>query len=140
MPRWARFLSCTFTGLLIAFIGLLQTAYWYEGSEGYWYRLLGFVTTSAFWYLAALFGLLASGGLLLGRLAVNIYMAPPAFAGLCAGALVAAAYALFLISSHAPQWGGVASGLQKSWPAALYFLAPFAGAGAFTTWLWDRLD
>lgn len=140
MPRWARFLSCSLTGLLLCLIGFLLTAYWWEGNAGYWQLLLNFMAMTGFWYLVSLFGVLCAAALLLGRIAVNLYGMPDAMGGLIAGALVALVYAVFLISLHAEDWGGWSNSLQKSWPSAALFAMPFALTGAFTTWLWERLD
>jgi hypothetical protein len=141
MPRWARFLSCSLTGLLLCLIGFLLTAYWWEGNATtYWPLLLNFMAMPDFWSLVSLFGLLCAGALLLGRIAVHLYGMAGAMAGLLCGALVALAYAAFLISLHAADWGGWSPSLQKSWPSAALFALPFALSGAFTTWLWERLD
>lgn len=140
MPRWARFLSCSFTGLLLTLCGFFLAAHWFEGRPGYWRGLLDYLTTPAFWSLVLLFGLLSGVGLIIARVAVNLYGLPDAVAGLVSGALVAVVYAAFLLAAHAPEWGGTAVGLHKAWPAGAVFALPFALAGAFTTWLWDRLD
>lgn len=140
MPRWARFLSCSLTGLLLCLIGFVLTAYWWEGNANYWPLLFNFMATRDFLYLLSLFGLLSAVALLLGRIAVNLYGMADGLAGLLMGALVALAYTSFLISLHAADWGGWSYSLQKSWPAAVLFALPFAISGAFTTWLWERLD
>lgn len=139
MPRWARFLSCTFTGLLLSVAGVLVAAYWYEGGGRFWVDLFDFFATPAFWSLIWLFVLLAAFSLLAGRVFVAIYGMADGVAGLLGGGLVAMAYASFLVASQAPDWGGFAASLGKAWPASLYFAAPFALAGGVTTWLWDRL-
>jgi hypothetical protein len=140
MPRWARFLSCSFTGLLLSLAGFCLAAYWWEGGAGYWRSLLDFAATPDFWYLVLLFGLFAGFTLVAARVAVHTYGFAGGVAGFLAGGTVAAVYVAFLISSHAGDWGGAAVGLARVWPAGGVFAAPFAVAGAVTTWLWDRLD
>lgn len=140
MPRWVRFLSCSFTGLLLALTGFFLAAYWWEGGAGYWQAVITFMSTPAFWYLAALSALLVAVSLFLGRLAVYLYGLPNGIAGLLAGFLVAAGYTLFLLSAHAESWGGMVGGLQKNWPSAAIFALPFTLSAGFTGWLWDRLD
>lgn len=140
MPRGIRFLSCSFTGLLISLLGFLMAAYWYEGGRDYWQAAIDFTATAGFWYLAGLFALLGAVALIGARLAVYLVGLADAVAGICAGAAVAFVYAFFLITSHAQAWGGLAIALQKSWAPALAFTAPFALSGGFTAWLWHRLD
>jgi hypothetical protein len=140
VPRWVRFLSCSFTGLLISLLGFFLAVSWYEGGHNYWRSLVDFAGTSGFWYLTALFGLLVAAGLLIARLAVHFVGLADAVAGMAAGAVPAAMYAVFLVAAHAGDWGGWAVSLQKSWAAAGVFIAPFALGGGFTAWLWHRLD
>ncbi|MGE5676336.1 MAG: hypothetical protein ACM3XM_21035 [Mycobacterium leprae] len=140
MPRWARFLSCAFTGLLLTLLGFLGVAGWWEGRSGYWQSVVSFLSTPAFWSLVLLFSLLVGAGLLLARLGVYLYGAPNLLAGLLAGILPALVYVVFLLAANGRQWGGLGASLLKAWPSALLFVLPFACAGAFTTWLWDRLD
>jgi len=140
MPRWARFLSCSFTGFLLSLVGFVAVAFWYEGGPRFWPQLLDFFSTAAFWSLVWLFALMAAVVLLVARIAVNVYGFHDALAGLVSGGLVAAVYATFLIASHAAEWGGVLLGVRRAWAAGALFAAPFAMAGAFTAWLWDRLD
>ncbi|HEY3368488.1 MAG TPA: hypothetical protein VGK74_25820 [Symbiobacteriaceae bacterium] len=140
MPRWARFLSCSFTGLLLSLLGFLLAAHWWEGGASFWAGLLDFVAAPAFWYLVSLFALLSGVGLILARVIVHLYELPDPVAGLMAGALVATIYVAFLLAAHAADWGGLAPGIHKVWPAGAVFAVPFGLSGAFTTWLWDRLD
>lgn len=139
MPRWARFLSCSFTGSFLSLVGFFVAVYWFEGSSLYWRSLIDFAGTPEFWYLCGLFALLTAGALLLARLLVRLYALADAVGGLVAGAAAALAYALFLGAMHAPDWGGWVGVMHKGWPAALIFAAPFALAGGVTAWLWDRL-
>lgn len=140
MPRWVRFLSCTFTGLALSLVGALLAAGWWEGGAGFGPALLNFLSTAAFWYLVGLFGLLAMITLLLGRIAVNLYGLADAVGGVLAGALVALVYGAFLVATHASDWGGMLVALQRSWLPALIFTLPVALSGGFTGWLWQRLD
>lgn len=140
MPRWARFLSCVVTGLLLALPGFLTAAWWREGGPDFWRDLMDFMGTTGFWSLVWLFVLLSALTVLLGRITANLYGVSGGLAGLLAGAVLALAYAAFLVAAHAPEWGGLAGSLQKSWPSAPLFAAPVGLAGAFTGWLWDRLD
>lgn len=140
MPRWARFVSCTFTGLLLSLVGFLMTAYWYEGGPTYWESLLDFLATPGFYSLVLLVTLMAAVTLVVGRLAANLCGFSDTIAGLLAGGVVAAAYCVLLVSMNASEWGGLGVATQRAWPAAGVFSAPFALAGAFTAWLWDRLD
>lgn len=132
MPRWARFLSCSFTGLVFSLVGFLLTAYWWEGGGQFWKNLFDFVPTSGFWYLVLLFGLFAMATLLGARLVVNFTNLSVGLAGLLVGGVIACTYGLFLAAGHA--------GSVKFWPAGLVFALPFALAGALTTWMWERLD
>ncbi|MDF2630924.1 MAG: hypothetical protein K0R39_4755 [Symbiobacteriaceae bacterium] len=138
MPQWARFLSCSFTGLLVSLIGFFTAAYLFEGTADYWQSLANWLVTPAFWYLAGLFGLLVALALVAARLLVRIYGLTDGTAGLAAGAVVPLIYALFLAATHAGNWGPGAI-WQKTFPAALVFALPFALASGFTAWLWDRL-
>jgi hypothetical protein len=140
MPRWARFVSCSFTGLLIAMVGFFFAAWWREGGPGYWQAVIEFVATPAFWYLAGLFGAMAGISLLLARAGANVYGTKGPVPGFLAGAAVALAYSFFLISAHAADWGGFALALQRSWLSVLLLTLPVALAGGFVSWLWDRLD
>lgn len=140
MPRWARFLSCSFTSLIVSLVGFLLAANWYEGGPRFWPQLMDFFSTNAFWSLVWLFALLGAVTLVIARIAVNLYGLPDSVAGLLAGGAIALVYATFLIASHVGDWGGVALGVQRTWVAGALFAVPFATAGAFTTWLWDRLD
>jgi hypothetical protein len=140
MPRWARFLSCSFTGWLLIMVGFIMSAYWFEGGATYWESLLAFLTTPGFYGLVLLFALMAAIMLVVSRIAVNLYGFGDALAGGLSGALMAVVYAAFLIANYQQDWGGLAIALQRAWPAAFAFAAPFALSGAFTTWLWDRLD
>ena len=137
MPQWARFLSCSFTGLLVTLTGFFTVAYLYEGTAEYWQSLTNWLVTPAFWYLAGLFGLLTALALVAARVLVRIYGLPDSAAGLIGGTLVSLIYAFFLAATHAPQWGSM---WGKTLTAALVFALPFAIGGAFTAWLWDRLD
>ena len=140
MPRWARFLSCSFTGLFLALAGLFAAAGLTEGGNGFWQAAFDFAGTPAFWTLVWTFAAISMGALLVARLTVHVYRLAGPVAGLLAGGLVALVYTLFLIASQAGHWGGFALALQKSWNAAGLLLLAFGVAGAFTNWLWDRLD
>lgn len=140
MPRWARFLSCSLTGLLLSLIGFFVAAGWWEGEAGFWESVVTFLPTPEFWYTVLLFGLLATVSLLLGRIAVNLYGLAGSTGGFFAGGLVAVAYGAFLVSSHLGDWGGLSAAVQKAWPTGAVFAAPFALSGAVTVWLWDRLE
>lgn len=140
MPRWVRFLSCSLTGLLVSLTGFLLTAWWWEGGPRYWAQVMDFIPTGAFLGLVTLFGVVVVVTLVLARLMVGVYDLGGAFAGLLSGLLVALAYAVFLVSSHLENWGGLLLGVRKAWPDAAVFGLPFAFAGAVVTWLWDRLD
>lgn len=128
------------TGLLLALPGFLAVAWWREGGPGFWRDLMDFVWTAGFWSLFWLFALLSALTVLLGRVIANLYGISGGTAGLLAGGVLALAYAAFLVAAHAPEWGGLAGSLQKSWPSAPLFATPVGLAGAFTGWLWDRLD
>lgn len=140
MPRWARFLSCSFTGLLLSLSGFLFSAAWWEGGTRFWPSLLLFVAQPGFWYLTSLFWLLAGLTLLTARLSANLYELPGSVAGLGAGVLTAIGLAAFLTAVHAAEWGGWGVSLRKAWPGLLVFVLPFAVTGGVTSWLWDRLD
>lgn len=140
MPRWARFLSCSFTGLLLSLTGLLVVAYWWEGGAGFWGSLLDFAATQEFWYLVLLLGLFAAVTLVAARAAVHVYGFAGPVAGFLAGGAVAVSYTAFIISTHTADWGGVTPGLHKVWPSGGLLAAAFAVTGSFTAWLWDRLD
>lgn len=140
MPRWARFLSCSFTGVLLSLTGFFLVVSWWEGRPGFWQGVIGYLGTAMFWWLAAMFGLLTVVTLLAGRIAVNLYgLAGPA-AGLIIGALPALFFATFIIAVHAGDWGGPAGALHRAWPAVGIFAVPFALSGGFINWLWERLD
>ncbi len=139
MPRWARFLSCTITGLLLSLIGFFMVAYWREGGPEFWPNVFDFLATAAFWGLAWLFVILSALTLVLARVGVKIYGLGAAVSGILSGLLVALAYASFLIASHAPDWGGLAASIIKVWPSAVAFSVPLALSGAMTDLLWERL-
>jgi hypothetical protein len=140
MPRWARFVSCTVTGLLVALAGFALAGYWWEGGAGFWQSWLDFMATPAFRGLVLRFGLLLAAGLLLARLWVHYYPTTGSMAGLITGGLTGLAYALALTVTYAGRWGGLAAGLQKSWPAMLLFGLAFGLGGSVSGWLWERLD
>jgi len=140
MPRWARFLSCTFTGLLLSLPGFLLAAYYHEERSDFWSHLQEFLTTPAFWALVWLFAGVAAATLLLGRLLVNLYDLWSSLAGMIAGATLALAYIAFLLSTQVEAWGGPAALISRLWPAGGLIALPLALAGSFTTWLWDRFD
>lgn len=139
MPRWARFLSCTLTGLLISLTSFLMAAYWYEGGGTFWAQVAAFLVTSEFVNLVLLFGFLTAFTVLLGRAAANLYGMAGGAAGFVAGAGVSLAYGAFLISAQSADWGGLMPALQRVWPAVGYFVLPFALGGTVATWLWERL-
>lgn len=140
MPRWARFLSCSFTCLLLTLTGFLLAAYWWEGGQSFWSRVMEFLATTEFLYLSLLFGCFSALILIAARLLANLCGVPGPLAGLLAGAAVSLIYIAFILSAHAATWGGFAPALLRLWPSMAPFAAPFALAGAITTWLWERLD
>jgi len=140
MPRWARFLSCSFTAFLISLIGFLLVAYWYEGGEGYFRALLAFAAEPGFWYLVFVFALMAAAALATGRLGVHLYRLGSPAAGALAGGLVALVCTTVIFSMHARAWGGFIPGVQRLWPSAALFALPLMLSGALVNWLWDRLD
>ncbi|HYF91965.1 MAG TPA: hypothetical protein VD969_06940 [Symbiobacteriaceae bacterium] len=140
MPRWARFLSCSFTGLVLSLFEFFVAAYLFEGNAVFWQSAIDFAGMPAFWYLAGLFGLLVLHGLVLARALVRLAGLADGVAGLLSGAGVALFYAIFLVASHARDWGGWAAAASKAWPAGAVFALPLALSGAFTSWLWHRLD
>lgn len=140
MPRWARFLSCSFTGLTLSFSGFLFVAYWWEGGAGYWRSLMDFATEPAFWHLLSIFALMAAATLVASRLGVRLYQISSPLSGALAGSLVALLYVTVLISIHATAWGGLIAGARRAWPAAVLFMLPFALSGGVVTWLWERLN
>jgi hypothetical protein len=132
MPRWIRFLSCTFTGLMLSLFGFLAIAYWWEGGPSFMQGLLNFLPTSAFWTLVASFGLVAAVALVGARVLIHMTDMAVGLAGFIAGGSVAAVCASFLAASQ--------GGMIKLWPTGLVFALPFALTGVVTTWLWERLD
>jgi len=139
MPRWARFLSCTLTGSVLALAGVLLVTAWLEGGPSFWSQVMAFAGTPAFWSMALLFALLVAVALLLARLAAHLCQLNSAAAGALAGAFLAILYGAFLLAAHAADWGGAAAGLHRAWPAVPLFALPFALAGGLMAWLWDRL-
>lgn len=140
MPRWARFLSCTLTGSLLAFGGVLLAAGAVERPPHFWRAFQAFAVTPAFWTLLLLFVLLAAGAVTAARALVNLYALHPVAAGAIGGALLAACYIAALVSGHMPGWGGWEGTLPRLWPAAVWMAAPISAAGAAAGWLWERLD
>lgn len=140
MPRWARFLSCSFTALLTSLAGFLLVAYWYEGGAGYFRALLAFMAEPGFWHLVFIFALMAAATLLAGRLGVHLYRLDSPAAGALAGGLVALVYITVLLSMHASTWGGLLRGVKRVWPAGALFALPLVLSGGLVNWLWDRLD
>lgn len=140
MPRWARFLSCTLTGLLFSVVGFLLLADSVERKPNFWAEVVNFLGTIEFLSLVLLFILLTALTILLGRIGVNLYGMADGPAGFLAGGLVAMAHGAFLVSTYAADWGGLTIALQKVWPAAALFVLPFALSGAVANWLWDRLE
>lgn len=140
MPRWARFLSCSFTALVTSLCGVLLTAYWYEGGRGYWRNLFSFMAEPGFWSLVLLFAFLSAAVLLAARLGVHLYRMGSASAGALAGALVALVCVTVLFSIYADGWGGFAGGVRRVWPAGGLFALPLMLSGGLVNWLWDRMD
>ncbi|HEY8347752.1 MAG TPA: hypothetical protein VIL07_10875 [Symbiobacteriaceae bacterium] len=140
MPRWARFLSCSFTALVLSLSGFLLTAYWYEGGDGYWRSLLSFMAEPGFWNVVSFFALMAVLTLLAARAAVHLSRLPSPVAGALAGGLVVLIGITVILSMHADHWGGLAGGLRRAWPAAAPFALPFVLSGGLVNWLWDRFD
>jgi hypothetical protein len=132
MPRWIRFLSCTFTGLMLSLLGFLATAYWWEGGPSFMQGLLNFLPTSAFWTLVGSFGLVAGIALVGARVLIHLTGMAVGLAGFIAGGSAAAVCAMFLVASQ--------GGMIRLWPASAVFALPFALTGVVTTWLWERLD
>jgi len=140
MPRWARFVSCSFTGLLFSLAAFMLTAFWREGRPGFWLSVLDFLATPSFWSLMLLFAIMTGAALLTARALVKLCGLPAGVAGGVAGCVVAGAYVLFLMASHAPDWGGLAAAARRSWIDSALFLLPFTLGGSLTAWLWERLD
>jgi len=140
MPRWVRFLSCTVTGAVLSFGGVLLAAVAAERPPGFWRALQAFAVTPGFWALALLFCLLAAGAVAAARALVSLYGLPPAAAGALGGAVLATCYLAALVSRHLDAWGGWEGTLPRLWPAALWTALPFAASGAASGWLWERLD
>jgi len=140
MPRWARFLSCTLTGLLCSVVGFLVVADWVERKPNFWAEVVNFLGTTEFLSLILLFLCLTAMTMFVGRAGVNYYGIAGGPAGFLAGGLIAMAYGAFLVSTYAADWGGLTIALQKVWPAAALFVLPFAVSGAIANWLWDRLE
>lgn len=139
MPRWARFLSCTLTGLVLSLVGFLLAAYATERAPYFWSGLRGFLATPQFRDLCLLFGLFAAAALAVGRLLTHLSGLSGIQAGFLAGGMLALCYVAFLLASQVPIWGGWAGAWPRIWPAALWMALPFAVAGAFQNWLWERL-
>lgn len=140
MPRWARFVSCTMTGLLLSLTGFLAVASWWEGGQGYWLQLLGFLGRAEFWSLVWLFTLLSAGSIIGARGVVHLNGLSDGWAGLAAGSAVGLICVAFLVAAHAPDWGGLLASVARTWPDGPLFAAPVALSGAITSWLWARLD
>lgn len=139
MPRWARLLSCSFTGLLLSLTGFLVAAYAQEPLPRFWSGLQEFLTTPAFWSLVWLFTLLTVMGLLVSRALVNLWGLPASFAGFLTGGALALCYVAFLLAGLMPAWGGWAASWHRLWPEAGYLALPFALGGTFANWLYERL-
>lgn len=140
MPRWARFLSCSFTGLLLSLTGFVLAAYAQERTPRFWSGMQEFLTTPEFWSLVWLFALLTATGLLGGRILANLWGLAGSLAGFLSGAALALCYVAFLLATHLPEWGGWRGALPRVWPAAAWVTLPFALSNAFISWLWERLD
>ncbi len=140
MPRWARFLSCGFTGLLLSLSGFFLAASYLEPRPDFWGRLQEFMTTPPFWALVWQFAGVAAMALLLGRLLVNLHGLWGGTAGFLAGAAMALAYIAFLLSTQVDAWGGLSGAWPRLWPAGGYMALPLALSTGFATWLWDRFD
>lgn len=139
MPRWARFLSCTITGLLMSLVGIVLTAYAQERIPRFWSSLQEYLVTPEFWSLVWLFALLSAVGLVMSRVVCNLSGLPASFAGFLTGGAVAFCYVAFLLAGHLPEWGGWAAAWPRIWPAAGYLALPFAVGGGAANWLWERL-
>jgi len=139
MPRWARFLSCTFTALLLSLCGFLLAAYLTEHAPHFWSGLQAFLATADFWSLVLLFGLMAAAGLMSARAVVNLYGLPDPLSGFLAGSAPAVCYVALLLASQLSAWGGWHGAWPRVWPAAVWLILPFALAGAVANWLWARL-
>lgn len=140
MPRWARFLSCSLTGLLISLTGFVLAAYGQERATGFWGGMQEFLTTPEFWSLVWLCALIAGAALLLGRIVANLWGWAAGLSGFLAGGALALCYVAFLLASHLDEWGGWRAALPRIWPASAWLSLPFALAGAFATWLWEQLE
>jgi hypothetical protein len=140
MPHWVRLLSCSVTGLVFSLTGFLVAAAATEGGAGFWQNTADFAGTAAFWQLVWIFAAMVVAALLVARVTKHLYGVAGPGAGLMAGGAVALIYSWFVLAAHARDWGGLALSLQKAWPDAGLFILPFALSGAFTSWLWDRLD
>ncbi|HWI66683.1 MAG TPA: hypothetical protein VNT75_33130 [Symbiobacteriaceae bacterium] len=142
MPRLVRFLSCTVTGLLLALVGFFVVVYLYEdGARAhYWQSLISFTGSPVFWLLTGVFGLLMASALVLARVLVRFYPLSDGLAGLIGGLAAALCYAVFLVATHAREWGDWASVWSKAWPAGFFFALPLALSGGFAAWMWRRFD
>jgi len=140
MPRWARFLSCTLTGLLLSLVGFILAAFATERAPHFWSGLRGFIATPEFRDLCLLFGLMAAAALISGRILARLSGLGGSQAGFLAGSILALCYVAFLLASQVPIWGGWAGAWHRIWPAAVWMAMPFALAGALQNWLWERLE
>ena len=142
MPRWVRFLSCSVTGLLLALVGFFVAVYLYDdGARAhYWQSLIRFTGSPVFLLLAGVFGLMMAGALLMARVLVRLYAVSDGVAGLIGGTAAALCCVVFVVTTHARDWGGWVSVWSKVWPAGLVFALPVALSGGFTAWMWRRLD
>lgn len=139
MPRWARFLSCSFTGLLLSLTGFLLTAYGQEQAPRFWSSLQEFLTTQEFWSLVWLFALLTALGLVLSRVLVKLWGLGATLAGFLTGGALAFCYVAFLLAGLLSQWGGWAASWPRIWPEAGYLALPFAVGVGLSGWLYERL-
>jgi hypothetical protein len=140
MPRWARFLSCSLTGLLLSLSGFLLAACAQERTTRFWSGLQAFLTTPEFWSLVWLFALVAALSLLVGRVLVHLWGLPASVGGFLSGGALALCYIAFLLAGQVPEWGGWAAAWPRIWPALGWISLPFALSGSLTNWLWERLD
>lgn len=120
--------------------GLLVTGWLWAGEPRFWRLVVEFAATPEVLPYLSMAATAAAAIVLSGRTLTNLYGWSSPAGGLAAGVIVPAAFASFLVSTQATQWGGLLSAMRRTAPEALLFAIPFAVSGLVTSWLWDRLD